>query len=62
MPHRYMRIKQSMKAQHPNWPERKVTQVAAKTYEKTRQPKEMHLATAAKRERDRKTSHPRHRS
>lgn len=51
MPHRYERIRDSMREQHPDLPLIEIKRRAAATYESTRKPQEAHLATAAKRER-----------
>lgn len=51
MPRRYTAIKESVRQQYPDAPLAEVKTRAAKIYESTRKPHEIHLATARKRER-----------
>jgi len=54
MPHRYEGIKRSMREKYPNAPLEEIKTRASKIYESTRKPGEIHIQTAAKRERHRK--------
>lgn len=56
MPKRYMAIKESVRKENPNMPLKEVKTHAAKIYESSRQPGEIHLATARARERKLKVS------
>lgn len=56
MPKRYVAIKESIRKQYPNAPLKEVKTRAAKIYESSRQPGEIHLATARARERKLKVS------
>lgn len=62
-PHRYEKIRDSIRAQHPDKPLAEVKRIAAATYEKTKKPGEMHIQTAVARERAKKVKgigHRRH--
>lgn len=61
MPHRYQEIKASIQQQHPNMPLKEVKTHAAKIYESSREPGEMHIQTAAARERAMKVKGVKHR-
>lgn len=51
MPKRYMGIKRSMRERYPNAPLAEIKTRAAKIFEATRKPHEMHLQTAVAKER-----------
>lgn len=55
MPKRYMGIKSSVRAENPDMPLSQVKTHAAKIYEATRKPHEIHLATVQAQERRRRT-------
>lgn len=54
MPKRYMGIKESVAERNPGMPLEEVKKHAAKIYEATRKPHEIHLSTVRARERGRR--------